>query len=94
LWRKKYRGPVLFAPDAADDVVASVIGPKRSGRKPQLGKPNRTTGSICFELQNARAANFLTVVDDPSLKDFEGKSTVGSYDVDSEGVKAQRRHGD
>ena len=34
--------------------------------------------------------NFLSVVDDPAMKDFQGKSTVGSYDVDSEGVKAQR----
>jgi hypothetical protein len=34
--------------------------------------------------------NFLTVVDDPTLKEFQGKSTVGSYDVDNEGVKAQR----
>jgi predicted Zn-dependent protease len=33
--------------------------------------------------------NFLSVVDDPTLKDFQGKSLVGSYAVDSEGVKAQ-----
>lgn len=87
---EEYRGPVLFAPDAADDVVASLIGQNVVGRKPQLGKPNRTTGSFASSYKTRVLPNFLTVVDDPSLKDFEGKSTVGSYDVDSEGVKAQR----
>jgi hypothetical protein len=33
--------------------------------------------------------NFLTIVDDPTLKDFQGKSLVGNYDVDDDGVKAQ-----
>src|SRR5262249_38694002 len=32
---------------------------------------------------------FLSVVDDPTLKEFNGKSLIGSYGVDSEGVKAQ-----
>jgi len=41
---EEYRGPVLFAADAADDIVASLIGQNVLGRKPQLGKPNRTTG--------------------------------------------------
>src|SRR5229473_7296830 len=38
---EEYRGPVLFAPDAADDVVASLVGANVLGRKPQLGRPNR-----------------------------------------------------
>ena len=79
----------LFAPDAADDVVASLIGQNVVGRKPQLGKPNRTTGAFASSYK-ARVLLFLSVVDDPSMKDFQGKSTVGSYQVDSEGVKAQR----
>jgi len=31
-----YRGPVLFAPDAANDVIASLVGVNILGRKPQL----------------------------------------------------------
>jgi hypothetical protein len=87
---EEYRGPVLFAPDAADDIVASLIGQNVVGRKPQLGKPNRTTGSFASSYKTRVLPNFLSVVDDPTLKEFQGKSTVGSYDVDSEGVKAQR----
>jgi TldD protein len=87
---EEYRGPVLFSPDAANDVVASLIGQNVVGRKPQLGKPNRTTGSFASSYKTRVLPNFLSVVDDPEMKDFKGKSTVGSYDVDSEGVKAQR----
>jgi predicted Zn-dependent protease len=32
---------------------------------------------------------FVTVVDDPTMKQFQGKKLLGSYVVDSEGVKAQ-----
>src|SRR5467141_1065627 len=86
---EEYRGPVLFAPDAADDVVASMVGTNVLARKPQLGKPNRTTGAFATSYKTRVLPNFLTVVDDPTLKDFQGKSLVGSYEVDDEGVKAQ-----
>jgi TldD protein len=84
-----YRGPVLFAPDAADDVVASLVGANVLGRKPQLGRPNRTTGAFATSYKTRVLPNFLTVIDDPTLKDFQGKSLVGNYDVDDDGVKAQ-----
>jgi len=86
---EEYRGPVLFAPDAADDIVATLIGQNVLGQKPQLGKPNRTTGAFATSYKTRVLPNFLTVVDDPTLKDFQGKSLVGSYAVDSEGVKAE-----
>jgi TldD protein len=84
-----YRGPVLFAPDAADDVMASLVGTNVLGRRPQLGRPNRTTGAFATSYKTRVLPNFLTVVDDPTLKDFQGKSLVGNYDVDDDGVKAQ-----
>jgi predicted Zn-dependent protease len=86
---EEYRGPVLFAPDAASDVVASLVGSNVLGRKPQLGRPNRTTGAFATSYKTRVLPNFITVVDDPTLKDFEGKSLVGNYDVDDDGVKAQ-----
>jgi hypothetical protein len=86
---EEYRGPVLFAADAADDIVSSLIGQNLLGQKPQLGKPNRTTGAFATSYKTRVLPNFLSVVDDPTLKDFQGKSLVGSYAVDSEGVKAQ-----
>jgi predicted Zn-dependent protease len=86
---EEYRGPVLFAPDAADDVVAALLGQNILGRKPQLGAPNRTTGAFATSYKSRVLPTFLDVIDDPTMKEFEGKSLVGSYDVDAEGVKAQ-----
>ena len=86
---EEYRGPVLFAPDAADDVITSLIGSNVLGRKPQLGRPNRTTGAFGTSYKTRVLPNFLTIVDDPTLKDFGGKSLVGTYEVDDDGVKAQ-----
>ena len=86
---EEYRGPVLFAADAADDIVASLIGQNVLGQKPQLGKPNRTTGPFATSYKAKVLPNFLSLVDDPTMKDFQGKSLVGNYAVDSEGVKAK-----
>lgn len=86
---EEYRGPVLFAPDAANDVVTSLIGSNLLGRKPQLGRPNRTVGAFATSYRTRVLPNFLSIVDDPTMKEFQGKSLVGSYTQDSEGVQAQ-----
>jgi len=86
---EEYRGPVLFAPDAANDIVASLVGANVLGRKPQLGRPNRTVGAFATSFKTRVLPNFLSVVDDPTLRDFQGKSLVGTYEVDDDGVKAQ-----
>jgi predicted Zn-dependent protease len=80
---------VLFAPDAATDVVASLVGTNVLGRKPQLGRPNRTVGAFATSFKTRVLPNFLSVVDDPTLRDFQGRSLVGNYEVDDDGVKAQ-----
>ena len=86
---EEYRGPVLFEADAADDVIAGLVGNNVLGRKPQLGAPNRTTGAFATSYKSRVLPAFMDAVDDPTMKDFQGKSTIGSYEVDSEGVKAQ-----
>jgi predicted Zn-dependent protease len=86
---EEYRGPVLFAPDASDDVIASLVGSNIVGRKPQPGRPNRTVGAFATSYKTRVLPSFLTIIDDPTLKDFQGHSLVGSYEVDNEGVKAK-----
>jgi TldD protein len=86
---ESYRGPVLFSPDAADDVVAGLLGGNILGRKPQLGRPNRTMGVFGTSYKTRVLPKFASVMDDPTLKQFQGKKLLGHYDFDSEGVKAQ-----
>jgi hypothetical protein len=66
-----------------------LIGQNLVGHKPQLGRPNRTTGAFATSYKARVLPTFLSVIDDPTLKDFQGKSLIGSYMFDSEGVKAQ-----
>jgi hypothetical protein len=86
---ESYRGPVIFAPDAADDIMAGLIGGNILGRKPPLGRPNRTTGAFATSYKTRVLPKFVSVVDDPTLKEFAGKKLVGSYDIDAEGSPAQ-----
>jgi len=86
---EEYRGPVLFAADAADDIVASLIGAKRAGAKAAAWEAKSDDGSICDQLQNARAAELSVGGGRSDAEVFQGKSLVGSYAVDSEGVKAK-----
>ena len=85
---EEYRGPVVFYADAADDVFAGLVGSNVLGRKPQPGRPARTTGAYATSFKSRVLPDFVSVVDDPTMKEFQGHSLVGSYDVDSEGVKA------
>ncbi|HUL36020.1 MAG TPA: metallopeptidase TldD-related protein [Candidatus Eisenbacteria bacterium] len=87
---ESYRGPVLFEPDAANDIMAGLIGANVLGRKPGLGKPNRTTGAFATSYKTRVLPKFVSVVDDPTLRVFDGQKLIGNYDVDSEGVAAQR----
>jgi len=86
---ESYRGPVLFAPDAADDVIIGLIGSNILGHKPQLGRPNRTTGTFATSYKTRVLPKFASVVDDPTIHQFQGKNLLGSYDVDDEGVRSQ-----
>lgn len=85
---EEYRGPVLFSADSATDIFSSLIGANVLGRKTAPGRPNRTVGAFATSYKSRVLPQFLTVVDDPTAKEFQGHSLVGSYEVDSEGVRA------
>ena len=92
-----YTGPVLFEARAAAPLLAQILGPSVNGARPPLsftpvmeqmlsglgGKSDWVTRI------NARVLpTSVTIVDDPTAKDFQGKPLIGSYAVDEEGVKA------
>ena len=87
---EEYHGPVLFSADAASTVFADLVGENILGRKPGLGQPARTRGAFASSYKSRVLPEFLSVVDDPTLASFNGKSLLGSYQVDDEGVRAMR----
>jgi hypothetical protein len=87
---EEYRGPVLFSADASASVFADLVGENILGRKPELGKNERTTGAFASSYKSRVLPDFLSVVDDPTLSSYRGQSLLGHYDIDDEGVPAQR----
>jgi predicted Zn-dependent protease len=94
-----YTGPVLFESRAAAALLAQVLGPSLSGARPpvafqpvvdqlmsSLGAHSDWSGKI-----NSRVLpNTVTLIDDPTAKDYKGTLLVGGYTVDDEGVPAQK----
>jgi predicted Zn-dependent protease len=87
---EEYHGPVLFSADAASTVFADLVGESILGLKPRLGQPARTRGAFASSFKSRVLPDFLSVVDDPTLASLNGKSLLGSYEVDDEGVRAMR----
>jgi predicted Zn-dependent protease len=85
---EEYRGPVLFSSDAGDDVFAELVGSNVLGVKPEPGGTARTVGDYASNYKSRVLPDFITVVDDPTIANFEGQSLTGSYRFDDEGVKA------
>jgi len=94
-----YTGPVLFDARAAAPLVAQVLGPALNGARPPVAfQPvmeqflsNIGGRSDWVNRTNSRVLpTSVTVIDDPSAKDFQGKPLIGGYSVDDEGVAAQK----
>jgi TldD protein len=94
-----YTGPVLFEARAAAPLLAQVLGPALNGARPPIsfspvmeqlltglgGKSDWVTRVGARVLPTS-----VTLVDDPTLKDFQGKPLLGGYEVDQEGIRAEK----
>jgi predicted Zn-dependent protease len=85
-----YHGPVLLSADSASTVFVSLIGENLLGNKPELGQNARVRGQFASSYKTRVLPEFLSVVDDPTLSEAGGKTLLGHYEVDDEGVRAQR----
>jgi TldD protein len=85
-----YHGPVLLSADSASTVFGSLIGENVLGLKPELGQNARVRGQFASSYKTRVLPEFLTLVDDPTLSEVDGTALLGHYEVDDEGVRAQR----
>lgn len=84
-----YHGPVLFSGDAIADVFNRLFVPNVEADRPEMGTTARTTGAYSSSYKSRVLPQMLSVTDDPLEKTFEGKTLLGSYAIDDEGVPAQ-----
>lgn len=87
---EEYRGPVLFSADAASDIFNGMVGGNVLGNRPQPGDSARTTGEYAAYYKSRVLPTSLSVIDDPTKKIFAGKTLIGSYETDDEGVRATK----
>jgi predicted Zn-dependent protease len=85
-----YHGPVLLSADASSTIFATLIGENLLGNKPELGQNARVRGKFASSYKTRVLPDFLSLVDDPTLATLEGTALLGHYEVDDEGVRAQR----
>jgi TldD protein len=94
-----YTGPVLFDAPAANSVLAQILPASLSGARPPLSMVGRFDAMIesmgghsewSGRVSTRVFPTNVTLTDDPTLKDFKGQPLLSAYDVDDEGVKAQR----
>lgn len=89
LVEEEYHGPVLLSGDAGADTLRGLLGNSVAATRPKLGTEARTNGPFASSFHARVLPEFVDVVDDPTLKSFNGKGLLGAYDVDDEGVPAQ-----
>jgi|CZKZ01.1.fsa_nt_gi predicted Zn-dependent protease len=89
LVEEEYHGPILLSSDAGADTLRSLLAGGVTATRPRLGTEARTNGTFASSFHAQVLPEFIDVVDDPGLKSYNGKSLVGAYDFDEEGVPAQ-----
>jgi TldD protein len=82
-----YAGPALLSGRAAAVFFHEVLGHRLEGHR----QKDETEGqTFTKKINQLVLPSFLTVVDDPTLKELNGVKLGGSYDFDDEGVPAER----
>jgi TldD protein len=84
-----FHGPVLFSGDAAADVLSRLFLPNVEADRPDMGTSARTVGAYQSSFRARVLPDVLDVVDNPLESTFAGKSLIGAYAVDDEGVPAK-----
>jgi predicted Zn-dependent protease len=94
-----FTGPVLFDARAAASMLSQVLASSLSGARPPLsmmrafdqimermGGRSEWSGRVGTRVLPPS----VSLVDEPTLRDFQGQWLQGNYEVDDEGVKGQR----
>lgn len=81
-----YSGPALLEPLAAGIFFHEAIGHRLEGERQLSKEEGRTFGKRIGE---KILPDNITIIDDPSIKSFNGKSLTGSYLFDDQGVPSQ-----
>ncbi len=95
---EEYSGPVLFTAQAAAELVFQILGKGISDPKPPLFEneilarngANKGMGHLVNRFGRKVMPEFFNVWDDPNIKTRQGKTLIGGFSIDDQGVKSQK----
>jgi TldD protein len=89
-----YGGPILFEGEGAVGIIRATLAPNLGGTPvPEGLNPQEAKefgGAFDDNVGELVLAQNLSLVDDPTAQNANGKSLIGSYKIDDEGVAAQK----
>jgi len=88
---ESFTGPALFEPEAAAQLLAQLLGDNLHIPRKPVSDPNRPVNVFSSEFEGRSGARVLPewmdVVDDATQAVYQGKTLMGYYPFDFEGVK-------
>lgn len=91
---ESYTGPVLFEGEGAGGIVRNTLARHLGGTPLPEGlsaaQAKQFGGALAGRIGLRVVSPLLSLVDDPTAKRAEGQALIGGYEIDDEGVPAQR----
>jgi len=81
-----YSGPVLLEPEAAGIFFHEAIGHRLEGERQVAKEEGHTFAS---KVGQTILPEFISIIDDPTQRSYNGEQLAGYYSYDDQGVKAQ-----
>ncbi len=93
LLKEDYSGPVLLTGTASPDFFARVLASNLTGQRgPMTDRMQQAarTSDLLDRMNRPILPVYISVYDDPAMDRFGNEPLIGSYDIDDQGVPAQR----
>lgn len=85
-----YSGPMMFEPDASSALLHTSLTRLLGGAHDVSGSSFYADHPFKSKLGQRVGTRIVTVVDDPYATEFKGKKLFGNYEVDDDGVPAEK----
>ncbi|HEY3227259.1 MAG TPA: metallopeptidase TldD-related protein, partial [Planctomycetota bacterium] len=87
---EEYRGPILFEGQAGAEFFALALTSQLGSSHEQLGRGGSGGNPWREQIGQRVAAAFISVISDPTAREYNGTPILGGYDIDDDGVRGQK----
>lgn len=87
-----YAGPVLFMDQSAAELIRGIFVPELDSSRPPLSEKEQAgrESRLIHRLNTRIFPDFISIEDDPTLKDYQGRELIGYFPMDDEGVMGKK----